>query len=104
MDTQDLMIVCMKEKGSIYECDTLRQRVAELEIKSELPMKYKRMQHNAKLQRQLATAEKECDELRQRVEELESSLFASERARKEDVMDAIRYNMGSMTGTIIVAP
>ena len=42
--------------------ESLRKQVAELEIKAELPMKYKRMQHNAELQRQLAACEKERDE------------------------------------------
>ena len=30
MDTQDMMIHCVKDKGRIYECDTIRAELAEV--------------------------------------------------------------------------
>ena len=91
MDTQDMMIVCMKDKGRIYECDTLRQQILTLEASL-------RMAGSNGL-----VLLKENELLRKRVEELESSLLRKKKTKKPPV-GSIRYNMGSMTGTIIVAP
>jgi hypothetical protein len=57
------------------ELQTLRARVKELEKKSALPMKYKRMEHNAELQRQLAACEKERDRLLKNAYQVETLKF-----------------------------
>ena len=92
-------------------CHKQAQRIAALEAELD---DVKQVQFPRKVEAvaagwatKLTAVEKERDEeiqsLRQRVEELENSLLRKKKTKKKPV-GSIRYNMGSMMGTIIVAP